>query len=760
MSLINQTYDDRVKYTLYHRDYGSLDIQEPEGWQTDDKEYARDKDYNGMFTLLSNNLKFSGDALDFILLIDAIYGVNADLRLTKSEQHPLTDFWEQTYQGWLDLSTKEIEDNTVSLKFNSGGIEQMIKTRESESTELDRQYTMDGRLLPELSTETVLLRGRKILLDSRYEVKTENNLARVRIQSTGNTRRQTVGVPFVMTAQSHEEAQTVTPETNGDASNGTTGMMFFEPALADKTLNINVSISFTASVEQKNDTSDSRYYLAITRYSDNTDYNRSEVIAVLFDTDGNGGIDALGGPATGSESLGLPTNHSVSWAGAVDLLKDESLALEFFVESTLGSEFPPATGFLQIAATNITGKLSVIEDSFFEQSQAKFVLAHEAADRLVEIMTNKTGAFKSDYFGRTDIGYTTDGPGAYLGLTHGFWVRQFDKLPLSTEQDINPFKPLATSWNDFYTSMQAVCNIGLGIERIGRRQYIRIEDLKYFFNRNVTIKLPNQISKEKRTVATDYYYSAIEIGYQQDGKYEEAMGLDEYNIKSNYTTVITRLKKTYSKLSKYRADSYGKEFARRKPKVNFPNEDTGYDDDVFVMDLKRGAGAIFEERVWQDDFQEAPTGVYSPETATNLRLSPFNLLLRHGWVIAAGLTKYPSDYIRYGASAANSRLKTRLETNPALQYINGNEYAENGNIVNSELERARYIPEWVEFEHVVDFNISKALEGSTVIAGKQVPNVYGLVEFTNSKGEKERGYLFNVKPNDNGKWKVLSFNKR
>lgn len=759
MSLINQTYDDRVKYTLYHRDYGSLDIQEPDGWQTDDKEYARDKDYSGMFTLLSNNLKFSGSAMDFILLIDGIYGINADLRLTKSEQHPHTDLWEQTYEGWLDLSTKDIEDNTVSMKFNSGGIEQMIKTRESETTELDRTDTMDGKALDDLKIDTVLLKGRKILLDSRFEVKADNNTARVRVQSSGNTRKQTVGVPFVMTSQSHEEAQSVTPETNGNEQEGTTGMMFFEPAIADKTLNINLDLSFTVSVEQKNQTSNSRYYLAITKYTGNVNYDRADVI-VIFDTDGNGGIDNLGGPAIPDGGLGPATEHSVTWAGAIDLLKDESLALEFYVESTLGSNVPPATGFLQIAATNITGKMSVIEDSFFEQSQSKFILAHELADRLVEIMTSKNKAVKSDYFGRTDIGYPANGPGAYFGFTHGFWVRQFDKLPLSTDEEINPFKPLSTSWNDFYTSMQAVCNIGLGIERIGRREYVRIEDLKYFFNRNVTIRLPEQVSKEHRTVATDYYYSAVEIGYEQDGKYEEAMGLDEYNIKSNYTTAITRLKNPYSKISKYRADSYGKEFARRKPKLNYPNEDTGYDDEVFVMDLKPGNGAIFEERVWQDDFQQAPTGVYSPDTATNLRLSPFNLMLRHGWVIAAGLTKYPSDYIRYGASTANSRLKTKLMLRPETTYINGNEYAENGNIVNSELERARYIPEWVEFEHKVDFEVSKMLDGNTVISGKKIPNVYGLVEFINAKGERERGYLFNVKPNDNGKWKILSFNKQ
>ncbi|RKS03740.1 hypothetical protein [Flavobacterium sp. 102] len=40
----------------------------------------------------------------------------------------------------------------------------------------------------------------------------------------------------------------------------------------------------------------------------------------------------------------------------------------------------------------------------------------------------------------------------------------------------------------------------------------------------------------------------------------------------------------------------------------------------------------------------------------------------------------PLDYVRYGSSTANSQLKTKL--------IGGNEYAENGNIINPELGNA------------------------------------------------------------------------
>jgi hypothetical protein len=119
-----------------------------------------------------------------------------------------------------------------------------------------------------------------------------------------------------------------------------------------------------------------------------------------------------------------------------------------------------------------------------------------------------------------------------------------------------------------------------------------------------------------------------------------------------------------------RWNSQGKNF------LIISSEDTKYDSDVFFLDLKL-ENNLLAQRKWQDDFDKAPTGIFSPETATNL--SPFNILLRHGWVLASSLTKFATDKIRYGSSTANSQMKTQL--------IGSNEYAENGDIINAELEK-------------------------------------------------------------------------
>ena len=300
-------------------------------------------------------------------------------------------------------------------------------------------------------------------------------------------------------------------------------------------------------------------------------------------------------------------------------------------------------------------------------SISKTILGHELGERIIEIYTNKK-ALKSNALGRTDIGYPVDGKASLIGQSHGLWLRGFNS---SDEL----FKPLTTSLKEFMQSYSAMYNLGLGIEKDGYSEVVRLEEKSFFYNRNTTIKLPNQVKKVKRSEAIDYYYSGIEIGYEKGATYEEAFGLVEYNGKTNFSTVITGVKNLLSLISTYRSDSFGCEFARRKYKLRYGTQDTKYDTEVFSFALKRGISSVFNLRKWQDDFEIEPTGTYSPETAYNLILSPFNCLLRHGWEIAAGMTKNLSDYIRYTTSTANSNLKTKL--------IGGNEYAENGEIINN-----------------------------------------------------------------------------
>jgi len=751
MGNINTSFTERVRYTLFHKESGSLILKnDPQGWNEDQKEITRNKDYHGIFASFSNNLRFVGDAKDFIESVYDVYGINADIRLKKEILHPKTDLWVDDYSGYLDLSTREVQDNKLSCKFNSGGLEQILKARESEQLELDRETTLDGVVIEPLQPKELTLEGRRIFLKSRWETKIGNNTAYMSNESNdGNVRNQTCGIPMELVSQSHEEAQSSSP-TNGTRDNGTAGMFFISNSEVDRTFRLKFSLSFKVQNIDQNEMSYAYFQVALSTYGVDPYDTIKRIDLLNIETDGR------------VFRANVYKTYTIDFDEEIKLLQGQSLSLEFYqyVDFRVSNQ-----ARLRFSLSNITCKLSIDENSYFEPTKAKFILVHDLFSRISELITNRKNNFHSKYFGRKDLGYSKDGPGAFFGLTHGFWVRGFDKLPLSTEENPNLFKPMTTSFRDAFDSFSAICNAGLGIERIGFSERIIIEDLKYFYNRNVTIRLPNQVKNVKRSIATEYYYSSIELGYSNGGAYEEAQGLDEYNGKATFTTVITRIKQTYTKVSSYIAASYAKEFTRRKPFFRYPDLDTQRDSEIFVMDLKKTPIGTYVERKWQDDFQKEPTGVFSPETATNLRLSPFNLLLKHGWVIASGLTKYATDYVRYGSSTGNPKLKTKLRTDN--DYLNdtsstpgnGNEYSDDDKIINSELERARYVPEYVEFEHIVNYEIMQQIQGYTIVSGEKIYNVYGLVEFINENSEKEKGFLISVKPNGNGQFKLLTFNR-
>jgi hypothetical protein len=62
--------------------------------------------------------------------------------------------------------------------------------------------------------------------------------------------------------------------------------------------------------------------------------------------------------------------------------------------------------------------------------------------------------------------------------------------------------------------LKAVLNVGVGIEEMNGKERVRVEELSYFYNNNITIKLPNQVKKLTRATATDYYWPSIEVGYE------------------------------------------------------------------------------------------------------------------------------------------------------------------------------------------------------------------------------------------------------
>lgn len=746
-------YFDRIQYELHTNLFGSSVIDEPQGWESDDKEYSRHEDYFGIFPKFSSALKFIGSAADYIQQVYDIEGVNAELRLVKLQKHPHTDEWELVYTGYLDLSTWEREKNTVSVKFSSGGLELLLKNREGTDVEIDRADTLDSRELPALETIDIELKGREIFLDSKWKTKDDTQMSLGVYSDDGNTRAQVGGIPVDLDVRSHEDAHAILQGSYSDSDTiGSAGMMLYSVADRQRTMHLfSNEFKFTPVVTQglPLDINWARIYIAISTYtydSENEEYrlkNRDNLFKAGFPNPSDGELPFY---------AVLNKENTISFDKYITLEKGDCLALELYIKADLNN-FTTSRARFYVELHDLSLNFQMQEESQFPSTQCKGLFLYDALERLSEICTSNKNSFYSEFLGRQEKGYANNGTGAFTSITHGFWVRGFDKLPIPTDEPKveNLFKPLTTSFRDAFKSASAIWGVGLGIEKQGRKERIRVEDKRYFFNPNVTIKLPNQVNNVKRSVATTYYYSKLINGYEQGGEYEEAFGLDEYNGRLEHQTPIIRLSKDYTNLSTYRGDMYGMEFCRRKQRVDGDTIDTSYDESIWILDLKQYSSHLYIQRLWQDDFAKEPTGIFSPNTATNLRFSPANNLMRNSWYFSACFWKDLDKYLKYTSSSANSGMTTQL--------IGKNPIKENQDFLCADFDHSYFVPEWIEFDHVCDFEIMKQVEGKTVINGKEITNLYGCVQFTNENNEIEKGYLFNLKPNKEGKWKLLKANR-
>lgn len=752
MGDVSQAYFSKYRYTLLGA-LGFKRISEPKGWGSDNKVFKRSTDVHGVFVNLSKNLEFyKGDekndgGYDWLKQTYDIYGINATVILLKEED--VSGVWEEDYRGYLDYSTYVRSGQYIKLMFNESGLYEKIKARRSEDLELDRTDTMDGDVIPSLTKNIASLEGRDILYTNEfqrteevgdypsgdndvfigYELPTDEDITvRLGFRHGLLGQYEAICVPITVVAIQDGSAQSVTDynieeNENSYANQDTTSVMFYANSADDVSINIEFDVELQMSeYGEKPNT----IKLDLVRFKDGVSY--------VFDS-----YETLVQASYPSANQII----SYSGSGSYDVEVGTSFALAVHSYRSAGDD----AVFVNVNKASAT----IYDDSFYEPSQTNFILPYEALERILLITTNETDILKSSILGRTDTtpSYTSDGFASLMGLTPGFWVRNFND------------EPLTTSFDDFTDSFGMIAQTGYGIERIGNKEYIRYEHIKYFYREIVTMPINDKPVNIERSVASDYFYSGIEMGYSKpsgDTLYEEAQGLDEYNIKNTYTSVISRVENKFEQESKYRADGYGKEFARRKPKIEYPEEDTRYDQDVMIMDLKRGQAEVFEERKWADDFvvptpfDKYTTGVYSPSTAVNLRLSPMNTLNRWGFWINGGFAKYPEDYVRYSSSVGNSALTTQAIGSDVA-------YTENGKILNSTFDKPLFNPELITFEYPIDRDMLKTIKGTIVVDGETIMNYYGLVSFINEDNQMEFGYLMSAEPNGEGKWELLSSTK-
>ncbi|KQC33962.1 hypothetical protein AAU57_11955 [Nonlabens sp. YIK11] len=699
----------RVKFVLQSKTQPALELKtNPVGW--DDKTRKISKKVGIVFDF-AEKLTFYGDGYEYIRQAESIEGFDAVILCTKYflNKH---DRYEIEYSGQIDLSKRVKKFNSYQVNLEKGGLELDLKASFNDSYELERLDSIDGKVLPPLNYRNGFLNGRQLLVTSLLENKETVNAFQV-----GSSNAVLNYIPSLNKVYSGDfDINGVFNLSNGFNTGGDTppidgSKAYMSRSFTRKELKLKIKAvadySFNISVLNGANSSFIVQFL-VYKYIDADNPSVFQRVATVQR------FDYPGLPSGLNEfSLDLDTDYN--------LVVEEDEIVFFSFRFFVNGQALPSNEF-SITHTNIS--IESEEDNAYPSTTYEGLTVLDAAKRLSLIT-----------FGRNVVQSETllNGPFKDLLITSGKKLRGFpDSMELS--------------WKNLIESSQKILNIDYGIELVGGVEKIVFREFDEFFRRRSLIDLGYVGDVEE--IPTDLN-EKVTIGYKEAGEYEEQQGLDEHNTISNFKHNFKSVDGELDLVSEIRADNLAIELTRRKPREDFPTEDTPYDKDNFFIDCYQQSSSYIN-RNWDKDFKVLPTGIYSPETAFNLRLSPVNTLYRYSNRLTC-LSQYPDRKTLFVNAVGNSQLETQLKDVGAVEI---DPRLERGDILNSDLLKPLFQPYEATFVYRFSEEQLRYLMKST----DGIPHYYYSLKYTDRNGNINYGFLLEYQPSKEGQIKLIKAN--
>lgn len=702
-----------VEYSLFSESMGRIVIPEPINFEDGNGNiYERDKDSKGFLKTKSNELEYYAEGKDFLVTQYALKGIAEDVlqkKRVKSDDR-VDERWKTVSENYLDLGTATFDDErrTAKLKSTQGGLYNLLDSAKDDEFDLVSTTSKTGVDIGGLKTVNITLEPREIFLRSVGEIEDGRQITAV---VSGGDRLNARSLPFQFDPNSDQEnLQNVLSDKLSAASNeyanlsfDKTSNVFLSNADRNKILTINGTVRAEIIVRNSGTCA-----MDIVIYDGGTDFNYHRKIQL--DTCNPNIIGEFVEFTFDDYELEVKQGESI----AIGLLSDTSDGIRYLV----------------------SGSITIEEDSVSPASNCRAITEFDLCERIISKITGNKNCLKSELLSNSQ-----------RLITQGFWIRNFpDVVQEGTDEERKiQFK---TSLKDFLDHIDTTHEpIAWWTERIGNKEVLRIESLKYTQQNFVGIKY--QIDKEyvqasdiKRTNLKDNFYSKIIIGSEEGGEgYEEVFGLQSVCGKAEFSTINTNNDSVYEKISPYALGDVDVEIPRRKPFSLFPEEDTKYDSIINVLDCIK-VGNNYRLKKHQDIYETPPKNIYRVESAYNLDLTPLRLLLKHGFNINVGLYHYPQEQIIFSSSNCNSSFTSKK--------VGEVELREDGNIPHALLESPRVRPRSVDFTLQVDLDLEETITG----AFNGTPNWFGLVAVKTNKGI-EYMRLVKVDTNKEGKHKLV-----
>ncbi|MEZ7496474.1 hypothetical protein QO206_13330 [Leeuwenhoekiella aequorea] len=678
-------------------------IHDPVGWDELDTTVGRSNTTHGIFTTISQNLEFVFEAREYLVDLYLLEGVQAKCKMTRQKRDSFNDNWKTIDDGDLDFSQFKWNKESCTLDFIENGFSEKFDNYKKEEFEIDRLDDIDGNILKPLAKQDLVISGRRIFLKSALYVE-DGAIADFDNLSNRNNYESRV-IPLNIDYKSDENIVIPTSrdfsESNQNYGDGFAGNMFYLNADRDRTIVLNGTISG----RHVGATSTEFFRFSLIRYKKDSEgvYKRLEVINLVTKN-------------TPNTSISYTFNNYV-----INVEEGESYALGASIFS----------GGRSTIVFN-SSRIEITEDSAFRETSNKAIKAFDLGQRLTHII-DVNAEFKSDLLQNEFSG---------LLFASGATIRNVKIEDESGNESIAPL--LTTSFEDFYDAINVITPIAYDVYKESGKNIVRIESIDYFFNPKPFVKV-GRVADIENEIDPDWVYSAIDIGYENSGDIEGVYGLRATHTVNSYTLPIDRVDNVYEVVTEYRTDPNEIEDCRRIQFEDYPERDTKYDKDVFIIDAEILIGK-WNVRRNQRDFLEVK-GVFSPETTFNNRLSPANCLLRHAKVFKSGmqLDYFNNKKLRYASTTGqNNKLITTS--------LSGVETPEELTRDISEFSKALFTPVRVTFTGTLEEDIYAGVKrnGRT----DDSPNKFKLIEYIDYSGVIQQGYIYKLDFNNEIKYEL------
>lgn len=592
------------------------EVEEPIGWDAVEITLQRSDIYLGLENIYSDNILFWNNGADIINAAYEAQSIDADLLF--ESLYDCGDSVLNTFvEGILNAFFYSVKNNEVTIKIEPSGFQRDFKNNIDQTINLSSNYAIDGVTpITPLQPVDIGLHSKAITYESLFKISNDSD-SKTFPDTTDTLHLQ---LPLVLdTSEGFSDLTDFIPspylKSNDDTAAG--GVVGIWINRTGKTQDVEIDVDAIGNIIVNPGANfpvgEARFCNLQLKIGSTYDSATPIYIKPAFIQNFVAGLDT---PVSLTSSLsGLYTvqpNEIVFVTFIIAGITTDSSSPQPYTVRTNFSKFE--VGFRSLNTVN--------------PSTASVFLVYEMLRKMCESMTGQINCFRSNFFGRIDLGYASDGCGAWTSITNGLNVRNmYDK-------DGNKF-PINAVFSGIFQDLSTIYCLGMRVEKEDGVDIVRIEPAEYFYNAD-TVKTFFNVSDLTRTPATDLMFNKFVIGYEKwNLNISGINALDEFNAEHTYSLPVKKSNKTLEKKSKLIASGYLIEQTRRVQYKNSATTDFETDNDLIIICLNRqevasdkytvpavntlySPGTISERNELFTDI----TNVLDPDTVYNMRISP------------------------------------------------------------------------------------------------------------------------------------------